>query len=74
MCFVAPKDWDLNLTYKNELKFLILFFFCFVFPKMTVYWSKHVAMSDKKHKNSCVDDDWQIPFKELYSLLQYGHR
>jgi hypothetical protein len=30
MCFVAPKDWDLNLIYKNELKILILIFvFCY---------------------------------------------
>ena len=29
MCFVKPKDWDLNLIYKNELKILILIFVLF---------------------------------------------
>ena len=52
MCFVKPKDWDLNLIYKNELKILILIF-VFYFPEayyFLVETCSHVTLLTKHIK------------------------
>jgi hypothetical protein len=60
MCVVAPKGWDLNLMYKNELKILILIFvfYCPEDDHLLVETCSHATLLTKKNKNSCVDDDW----------------
>jgi hypothetical protein len=56
MCFVAPKAWDLNLIYKNELKFLILIV-VFYFPEydnLLVETCSHVTLLTKSIKTDVL--------------------
>lgn len=52
VCFVAPKEWDLKLIYKNELKILILIFvfYCPEDDFLLVETRSHVTLLTKNLK------------------------
>jgi hypothetical protein len=77
MCFVAPTDWDLNLIYKNELKFLILIF-AFYCPEdyyLFVETCSHVTLLTKSIKTDVlmVIDNYLIKNCIVYYSTDSGN-